>query len=286
MSVFPGVPVDAAYHVVSALAGLLAALPAGLATAAAIVGFTVAIRLLLLPLSYRATRGMEAQARVAPQVQALSQQHAGHPARLQRELAALYRAEGTSMFAGCLPTLAQWPVLSVMYLLFRSPRIAGAPNKLLGHGLLGAPLGSHWLGGAGPLSVQGAVFAGLFLLLAAIGWLSARLARGTSAPVTRAPAGRTAAMTRDGAAAVPAVLVRALPYASVVMAAFVPLAAGLYLVTTTAWTLGERALVRRLRPAPAAIDRRRRASGQPGADARRQPPVGLTGMPENCLPRD
>jgi DNA-binding PadR family transcriptional regulator len=48
---------------------------------------------------------------------------------------------------------------------------AGAPNMLLSHGLFGAPLGSHWLGGAGPLSSQGAVSAGLFLLLAAIGWL-------------------------------------------------------------------------------------------------------------------
>src|SRR6516165_7376281 len=61
MSVFPGVPVDAAYHVVSGLAGLLAPLAGGLATAAAIAGFTVAIRLLLLPLSYRAMRGTAAQ---------------------------------------------------------------------------------------------------------------------------------------------------------------------------------------------------------------------------------
>src|SRR5262244_2925287 len=182
MSVFPGVPVDAAYLVVSALASLLTPLAGGLAAAAAIVGFTVAIRLLLLPLSYRATRGMAAQARMAPLVQALQKKHAGQPDRLQRELAALYRSEGTSMFAGCLPALAQWPVLSVVYLLFRSPRIAGAPNTLLTHGLFGAPLGSYWLGGAGPLRAQGVVFAGLFLLLAGIGWLSARLARRMGAP--------------------------------------------------------------------------------------------------------
>src|SRR5262252_3751438 len=184
MSVFPGVPVDAAYHVVSGLAGVLAPLAGGLATAAAIAAFTVAIRLLLLPLSYRAMRGMAAQARIAPRVQALQKQHAGQPDRLQRELTALYQSEGTSMFAGCVPALAQWPVLSVLYLLFRSPRIAGAPNTLLSHGLFGAPLGSHWLSGAGPLSAQGAVFAGLFLLLAGIGWLSGRLARRIGAPAT------------------------------------------------------------------------------------------------------
>jgi YidC/Oxa1 family membrane protein insertase len=282
MSVFPGVPLDAAYHVVSGLAGLLAPLAGGLATAAAIVGFTVAIRLLLLPLSYRAMRGMAAQARVAPRVQALQKQHAGQPDRLQRELAALYQSEGTSMFAGCLPALAQWPVLSVLYLLFRSPRIAGAPNTLLSHGLFGAPLGSHWLGGAGPLSAQGAVFAGLFLLLASIGWLSARLARRIGGPAAgsgtpaaglgnaatrparttatwpaRTTATRPAGATRDGAAAsMFAALARVLPYFTVVVAAFVPLAAGVYLLTTTAWTLAERAFVQRTLAAGPGVDRR------------------------------
>jgi len=297
MSVFPGVPVDAAYHVVSGLAALLAPLAGGLATAAAIAGFTVAIRLLLLPLSYRAMRGMAAQARIAPRVQALQKQHAGQPDRLQRELAALYQSEGTSMFAGCLPVLVQWPVLSVLYLLFRSPRIAGAPNTLLSHGLFGAPLGSHWLGGAGPFSAQGAVFAGLFLLLAGIGWLSARLVRRVSVPATAAGAAATApdatasgpgtpaarptrtpatrpartpaaratrptatrppeATRGSTAASVSAVLARVVPYFTVAVAAFVPLAAGLYLLTTTAWTLAERAFVQRTLAARPYVDRR------------------------------
>jgi len=287
MSVFPGVPVDAAYHVVSGLAALLAPLAGGLATAAAIAGFTVAIRLLLLPLSYRAMRGMAAQARIAPRVQALQKQHAGQPDRLQRELAALYQSEGTSMFAGCLPVLVQWPVLSVLYLLFRSPRIAGAPNTLLSHGLFGAPLGSHWLGGAGPFSAQGAVFAGLLLLLAGIGWLSARLVRRVSVPATaagaaartpgalgtrtpatrpaRTPAARATRPTAtrppeatrgSTAASVSAVLARVVPYFTVAVAAFVPLAAGLYLLTTTAWTLAERAFVQRTLAARPYVDRR------------------------------
>jgi YidC/Oxa1 family membrane protein insertase len=296
MSVFPGVPVDAVYHVVSGLAGLLVPLAGGLATAAAIVSFTVAIRLMLLPLSYRAMRGMAAQARIAPRVQALRKQHAGQPDRLQRELATLYQSEGTSMFAGCLPALAQWPVLSILYLLFRSPRIAGAPNTLLSHALFGAPLGSHWLGGAGPLSAQGAVFAGLFLLLAGLAWLARRVGAPAAGPGTPAaglgitssrPARttatrqsrttatqqpRTSASGRDATAARPArtpatergeatgggaaasvsaALARVLPYFIVVVAAFVPLAAGVYLLTTTAWTLAERAFLQRNTGRPA-----------------------------------
>jgi YidC/Oxa1 family membrane protein insertase len=265
MSAFFGVPVDAAYHVVSAFAHALSPLLGGLAAAAAIVLFTMAVRLLVLPLSYRAMRGMEAQARIAPRAQALRTKHRRQPERLQRELTALYQAEGTSMFAGFLPMLLQWPFLSVMYLLFRTPKIGGAANTLLGHDLFGAALGSHWLSGAGPLSAQGAVFAGLFVLLAAVGWLSVRVTRRLTSSVSTAvavpgnaterksstgrksPAGQTVpggtgALQPTGAMGV---LTRLLPYATVVVAAFVPLAAGLYLATTTAWTLAERTLLRR-----------------------------------------
>ena len=182
MSGFLGVPIDAAYHLVALFASSLTPLLGGLAAAAAIVGFTMAMRLLLLPLSYRATRGMAAQARMATLVQGLQKRYAGQPDRLQRELAALYQTEGTSMFAGCLPLLVQWPAFSVLSLLFRSPQVGGAPNTLLTHHLFAAPLAGYWLGGAGPLSAQGAVFAGLFALLAGIGWLSARMARRAGSP--------------------------------------------------------------------------------------------------------
>jgi YidC/Oxa1 family membrane protein insertase len=251
MRSFLGVPVAAAYHVVSVLASILTPPLGGLAAAAAIVLFTMGVRLLLLPLSYRAMRGMDAQARVAPQVQALQKKHARHPDRLQRELTALYQAEGTSMFAGCLPLLAQWPLLSVMYLLFRSPVIDGKPNSLLAHDLFGAPLGSHWLGAAGPLSGQGVVFAGLFALLAVIGWLSARMARRQAAPGTSLTGASLTGTTpaagaraADQAARTSAALAWLAPFITVIFAAFVPLAAGLYLLTTTAWTLAERTLLR------------------------------------------
>jgi YidC/Oxa1 family membrane protein insertase len=258
MSGFLGVPIDAAYYLVSLFAGFLTPLLGGLAAAAAIIGFTMAVRLLLLPLSYRAMRGMAAQAKVAPLVQDLRKRYAGQPDRLQRELTAAYRAEGTSMFAGCLPLLVQWPAFSVLSLLFRSPHVGTAPNTLLTHRLFGAPLASYWLGGAGPFSAQGAVFAGLFVLLAGIGWLSARMAHRAPAAVT-GPAGVTApaavtgpsGVTGAAASGAQAALAWVLPFATVAIAAFVPLAAGLYLATSTAWTLAERAVLgqRALRPA-------------------------------------
>ena len=233
MSSFLGVPVDAAYHLVSGLTGILTPALGGLAAVAAIVVFTMAVRLLLMPLSLRALHGQAAQARLAPQLVALRQRYGKQPERLQREMAALYKREGTSTFAGFAPLLLQWPFLSVMYLLFRSPTVGGTANTLLTHDLFGVPLGAHWLSGAGLVGVNGAVFVGLFVLLAGLCWLSARLGRLMTAQATGATAGS------------PGLLVRALPYVTVVIAAFAPLAAGIYLLTTLAWSLAERMLYSR-----------------------------------------
>jgi len=245
MSVLFAIPVDLAYHLVCWLAVILAPLPGGLAAAAAIVVFTVAVRLVLLPLSYYALRGERARARVQPRVRELQRRYARQPERLRRELPALYRAEGISVSAGCLPLLLQVPAFSLMYRLFVSRTVAGGPNTLLAHRLLAVPLGSQWLTGAGPVSAHGAVFAVLFALLAVAGLLAGRAAR-------HAPPGRRPTPDQPGAADRAAgLLTRLLPFGSLVMAAIVPLAAGLYLLTTAAWTLAERAVLRRRLDHPA-----------------------------------
>jgi hypothetical protein len=72
-------------------------------------------------------------------------------------------------------------------------------------------------------------------VIAAIAWLSRRL--------LALPA--LAASAEAGAPALPgARLMAYLPFGTVVVAAFVPLAAGLYLATTTAWTVAERTALR------------------------------------------
>ncbi len=225
-----GVPVDAVYHLVSGFTSFLTPALGGVAAVAAIVLFTVAVRLILMPLSLRGLRGQAAQARLAPQLQALRKRYAKQPERLQREMAALYKREGTSMFAGLTPLLLQWPLVSVVYLLFRSAQVGGKPNMLLTRDLFGVPLGSHWLAGAGPVSLHGLVFLGVFALLAGLCWLSVRLGQ----LMTARQAGADQANVPGGA------LIQVLPYLTVVIAAFVPLAAGIYLIVSTGWTLAER----------------------------------------------
>ena len=166
---FLGAGIGVAYHVVVSLALFLTPLPGGLATAAAIVVFTVAVRLLLSPLSYHAYRG-QATMSARSQGAELRTRYASQPDRLQRELTALYRAEGGGLLAGCLPLLLQLPFFSIMYRLFLSRTVGGHPNWLLSRDLLATPLGSHWLTGVGPASAHGLVFLGLFALLAGVGF--------------------------------------------------------------------------------------------------------------------
>jgi YidC/Oxa1 family membrane protein insertase len=250
----PGV--SAAYHLVTGLVTVLAPVLGGLAAPAAIVACTIAVRLLLLPLTYYALRGQAAQASLQPELQELRRRYAGQPERLQRELAAFYQREGGGMLAGCLPLLAQLPFFSIMYRLFLSGSVGGHANMLLTHALFGAPLGAHWLGVASLVSGPGLVFLGLFGLLAVACWAAARLARRAAPPAPTRSAPSRGAPGRSATAAggtgpatgqerMIGLLTRVLPYATVVVAMFVPLAAGLYLLTTMSWTAAERAALRR-----------------------------------------
>ncbi|WP_169787656.1 YidC/Oxa1 family membrane protein insertase [Luteipulveratus mongoliensis] len=136
--------------------------------------------------------------------------------------------------AGCLPILVQIPIVSAVYRLFTASVIAGHANALLAQSFLGVPLGQHLLASAGPDVL---VFLVLAVAIAAVAWGAYRFSRRTtSAPVL--PDGTSpevaAAMART------ARLLPALSFGSVLAVAVVPLAASVYLLTSTAWSLAER----------------------------------------------
>ncbi|MEU9836026.1 membrane protein insertase YidC [Streptosporangium sp. NPDC048047] len=221
-------------------AGLIGALAQPLhSTALAIVLFTLGVRLLLLPLSVMQARGARAQALLAPKVRELRERHGRDPERLHREVSALYADRKVSPMAGCLPGLAQLPFFTVTYRAFTSSMIAGHANALLVHGLFGVPLGQQFAGavaGFGLLSGPTLVFAGLFLLLFAVAWVTSRRTRLTMGEHVQPEALRR--------------LMPLLPFGTLLAAAVLPLAAGIYLLVSTAWTAAERAVL--YRPAPAA----------------------------------
>lgn len=215
-------PVSAAYDLVSTLTTAITPAFGSASAVAAIVLFTLAVRLLLLPLALRQAKGERAKARIMPEIQKLQKRHAKNPERLRKELAELQAREGAGLLTGCLPALAQLPFLMVMYRLFVSATIAGQANVLLTHSLLGASLGQTWIGVltvSGLFSGPSAVFVGLLALLTVVAWWSSR--RNTTT------------------------LLKILPFGTVVFAAFTPLAAGIYLLVSGTWTATERAVLHR-----------------------------------------
>jgi len=218
-------PVAGAYHLLTSLVTVLEPLAGAYAAVVAIVLCTLVVRLSLLPLSVRAHRGLRARAELMPQLKQLTERHKGNPERLQREVAKLQTESGTSLFAGFLPTLAQMPFFWLMYTLFSRTMVAGQSNQLIGGSLLGAPLGVHW-----PIVTGTPAYIVLALLLAVVAWFSARLQLRQLDPAAPRLSRRLAQL---------------LPYGTLLTAAFVPLAAGLYVLTTTTWTVVERTILQR-----------------------------------------
>ncbi|WP_435206263.1 YidC/Oxa1 family membrane protein insertase [Micromonospora sp. bgisy143] len=224
------------------LTDLLEPLAGGAATVAAIVLLTVAVRLLITPLTVAQVRGERRRAALAPQVRELQQRYADDPATLQREVFALYRSAGANPVAGCLPLLIQAPFLLVLYRLFATDE---GGTGLLDERLAGVPLGHHL--GDGLAGAAGPLFAGLLVLLLALAWWSSRRARRASAAV-----GTVAGTPTEGpGAATLARLLPLLPFTTVLVALVLPLAAVIYLVTTTAWSALEQVVLRRPQAAPA-----------------------------------
>lgn len=259
--------VGVAAHLVSLLASLVGPVAGSAATAVAVVLFTVLVRLLISPLSWAQIRGQQRTAAIAPRIRELRQRYAEQPERLRTELLDLQRRTGASPVGGCLPALLQWPFFLVMYRLFALPGGAGDQTGLLRERLFGVPLGHHVTdglsGSAGPL------YAVLVALLVLLAWLSSRRMRQAQTVAGPLSTGSlSAGSVRAGSAvgrsgppgeeALPGAATLArylplLPYATVLAVPFVPLAAVLYLVTTTAWTALEQTLLRRRIP-PVAAD--------------------------------
>lgn len=81
----------------------------------AIILFTLAIMLLLSPLSIKSTRSMIKMQRVQPELKRLQAQYKGDREALNREMMAFYQANNINPFSSCLPMLLQMPVFFVLY---------------------------------------------------------------------------------------------------------------------------------------------------------------------------
>ncbi|MFE7646855.1 YidC/Oxa1 family membrane protein insertase [Streptomyces phaeoluteigriseus] len=229
-------------HLVERFADLLEPLFHASAAAAAIIGFTALVRLLVHPLSRAAARGQKARAALQPRIAELRGKHARDPEKLQRAVLELHAEEKVSPLSGCLPSLLQAPAFLLLYYVFSHSTIGGETNGLLTHQLLDAPLGDRWtdaLAAGGMFGGAGLVYLALFAVVAAVATFGYRLSRRTMAD--------NAAMVGEGTPGLGA-FTKVMPFLSfftLVTVAVVPLAAALYVVTSTAWSVVERAALYR-----------------------------------------
>jgi YidC/Oxa1 family membrane protein insertase len=230
-------------NLVAELADLLQPLFGASAAAAAIVLFTALVRLLVHPLSRAAARGQKARTALQPKIAELRKKHAKNPEKLQRAVLELHAEEKVSPLAGCLPGLLQVPAFFLLYHLFSSDTIGGRANELLDHQLFAAPLGERWVDAldGGLFGGAGLVYAGLFVVVAGVAAVSYRLSKRMMAANPALPAGG------EQVAGLGAVT-KVMPFMSfftLVTVAVVPLAAALYVVTSTTWSVVERAVLYR-----------------------------------------
>jgi YidC/Oxa1 family membrane protein insertase len=217
-----GAVVGVAHSAIENLAALLTPVAGGLAGALAIILFTLAVRLLISPLTYLQVRAERRRTALAPQLQKLRTKHRDDPRALATETIALQRAAGAGPFVSLLPGLAQAPFFMTMFRLVQPGR--GVVTGLLAGSLLGVPLTAHLTAGL-------PVFAVLLALAVLLAWWSSRRMR-------RSASGDLSGVAR---------IMPLLPYLTVFAIGYLPLAGGLYLVTSTAWTALEYAIWRRPR---------------------------------------
>lgn len=85
----------------------------------AIIMLTVAVMVLLMPLTLKATRSTIKMQQVQPQLKRIQKDNADDREAMNAELMALYKENGINPIGGCLPMVAQLPVFLVLFQVLR-----------------------------------------------------------------------------------------------------------------------------------------------------------------------
>jgi YidC/Oxa1 family membrane protein insertase len=109
----------------------------------AIIVLTAAIRLVLFPLTHKSTVAMKRMQTLQPKMKAIQERYQERAkkdpqvrARMNQELMQLYKQEKVNPMGGCLPIVAQMPILFALYTLFANAiELRHAPFMLWIHDL-------------------------------------------------------------------------------------------------------------------------------------------------------
>ena len=88
---------------------------------AAIILFTLVIKLILLPFQLKSKKSMLRMGRMNSKVQEIQKKYANNKERQQQEIADLYAREGVNPMSGCLWSFIPFPILIALYYIIRTP---------------------------------------------------------------------------------------------------------------------------------------------------------------------
>jgi YidC/Oxa1 family membrane protein insertase len=86
----------------------------------AIILVTLAVKILLFPLTKKSSEGTLRMQMIAPKIKEVQAKYKDNPQKMNMEMANLYKKEGYNPLSGCLPMLLQLPIFLAMYNLFNN----------------------------------------------------------------------------------------------------------------------------------------------------------------------
>jgi YidC/Oxa1 family membrane protein insertase len=213
----------------------------GLPWAWAIVGTTVVVRMLLVPLTITQIHSMQNLQRYAPQMKEIQKKYKGDKQKQNEELMKFYRENQINPAASCLPMLLQLPVFIALYYTLKHFDSWAHPTAQTNLSFL------HFIPSIAVTTT--AVWGGYVLLFV---YVASQMASSFFMMTTADKTQRTLFML--------------MPLIFVFVIARFPAGLVLYWVTTNLWTVGQGLITRRLvakTPAPAP---ERRSSRTPPKD--------------------
>jgi YidC/Oxa1 family membrane protein insertase len=206
----------------------------------AIVGLTVLIRAVLVPVTFRQLKSMQEMQRLAPQINAVKEKYKEDKQRQQQELMKFYQENKINPLASCLPLLMQMPVFISLFYMLRTDlkkRICG--TQLTAHHITTAKqIEKATCNQVAPHSAKFLFLpditskaTGVALVVLIVLYVGSQLASTLIATATADPNQRR--------------LMLALPVVFVVILYRYPAGLLVYWITTNLWTIGQQSLIRR-----------------------------------------
>jgi YidC/Oxa1 family membrane protein insertase len=211
----------------------------GLGWGLSIIALTMAVRAVLVPLTLKQFKSMQAMQRLAPEIKELQQKYKDDKQRLNQEMMKFYQENKVNPFGSCLPLLLQMPVfISLFYMLRKDLKVDICGAALRAHNIVGSAVQHHSCESVAPNSAKflfipdltnhatGAVLVVLIVLYVGSQLLSSVLMSVTADRNQR-------------------IIMIALPFLFVTFIIRFPAGLIVYWITTNLWTVAQQYLIRR-----------------------------------------